>query len=194
IYPLTHDGLYMERTFMYSLIPASILAIPFLKHFSPDNFDLKNFSQVSIIVIIAALLLTVPITKNSIDTIETPSRSSYRAGRFAEEKFDKRVYITDTHQGMFKYIESMTSNDSSTTNQFRARKKFPQNQPYGYPLPRTDRTDLYPFLFTDYFNNYIEIRYGNTTAVREIQSHENTISNRSNRIYDSGGSRLYIDT
>ncbi|MEF8874274.1 MAG: hypothetical protein V5A88_06340, partial [Candidatus Thermoplasmatota archaeon] len=189
-YPLTQEGHYIERPLLASLIPASILAVALLKHCWPDDADLRNLFQVSIIVITAALLLTVPITKNSIDAIETPSRSSYQAGTFAENNYDQRVHVTDTHEGMFRYIESIKRNDSSTTRQFRSRGKIPPTQPYGYTIPRTDR-HLSPILFTDYFNNYLKIRYGNETAVNEIQTYESRTSRRSNRIYDSGGSRIY---
>ena len=203
-YPLTHQGRYMERTFMFSLIPASILAVALLKHFSPNRFPLvkkirslknqntKKLLQVTVIVVIAALLLTVPVTKSSIDAIETPSRSAYQAGLHAERNFEERIYVTDTHEGMFRYIESKTSEDHTTTRQFRARGTSPIDQPYGYRIPRTD-TQLSPILFTDYFNNYIEIRYGNTTAVIQIENYEKNISNDSNRIYDSGGARLYVE-
>ncbi len=190
IYPLTHEGLYMERAFIASLIPASILAVAFLEHCWPNNFDLRNFFQVSVIVVLAALLITVPITKNSIDAIETPSRSSYNAGTFAHENFEGSVYTTDTHEGMFRYIESTEDEDPTPSYQFRSRGKMPSDQPYGYPVPRTDK-HLSPILFTDYFNNYIEIRYGNDTAVEEIERYESRTSLESNRIYDSGGSRIY---
>lgn len=192
IYPLTHDGHLMERAFLSSLIPASILTVALLKHTWPNNFELRNFVQISVVVIIAALLLSVPITKNSIDTIETPSRSAYEGGVFAENNFDDRIYVTDTHHGMFRYIESTESDDHSTTWQFRSRSKAAPDQPYGYRIPRTDR-HLSPILFTDYFNNYLEIRYGNTTAVNEIERYETEISQNSARIYDSGGARLYSD-
>ena len=193
VYPLTQDGHYIERALLSSLIPASILAVALLKHCWPNNFDLRNLFQVSVIVIIAAFLILVPVTKNSIDTIETPSRPSYKAGIFAENNFDGRVYVTDTHHGMFRYIESTEGEDHSTTWQFRSRSKTPPDQPYGYRIPRTDR-HLSPILFTDYFNNYIEIRYGNTTAVEEIKQYETQISQDSHRIYDSRGSRIYLET
>jgi len=190
VYPLTHDGRLIERALLASIIPASVLAVALLKHCWPDHVDLRNLFQISIIVILAAFLITVPITKNSVDAIETPSRSSYRAGIFAENNYDERVHVTDTHHGMFRYIESKGSEDRSTTGQFRSRSKRAADQPYGYRIPRTDR-HLSPILFTDYFNNYIEIRYGNTTAVEEIQAYEADISSSSNRIYHSGGSRMY---
>jgi len=192
IYPLTHEGLYMERPLLASLIPASVLAVALLKHCWPQNFELRNFIRISVIVILAALLLVVPITKNSVDAIETPSNPAYRAGLHAEQNIDGRIYVTDTHQGMFRYIESGTSEDRTTTYQFRARGKAPPDQPYGYRIPRTDRP-LSPILFTDYFNNYLEIRYDNTTAVREIDQYESRISQDSARVYDSGGARLYLD-
>ncbi|MFP3871274.1 MAG: hypothetical protein ACOC55_01635 [Candidatus Natronoplasma sp.] len=203
-YPLTHDGLYIERAFMYSLIPASILGVVLLKH-STKKFtilqpiedllpvDLKYLTRIAAIVIIAAFLLTVPITKNSIDAIETPSDPAYRAGLHAESNLDDRVYVTDTHEGIFRYIETTTSEDASPTYQFRSRGKMPPDQPYGYPIPRTDR-HLSPILFTDHFNNYIEIRYGNTTAVKELGRYEADVSRSSASIYDSGGARLYLQT
>ncbi len=206
-YPLTHQGRYMERTFMYALIPATILTVALLKHLNSKNFktlamtkkilitDLDQLIRITTVVIIAALLLTIPITKNSIDTIETPSRSAFNAGLHAEDNFDEgeRIYVTDTHTGMFRYIESITDENRSTTHQFRPRSKAPPDQPYGYRIPRTDR-ELSPFLFTDYFNNYIEIRYGNTTAVREIEEYEKEMASKNGRIYDSSGARLYLET
>ncbi|MFP4184760.1 MAG: hypothetical protein ACLFSM_00935 [Thermoplasmata archaeon] len=191
VYPLTQEGLYMERAFLSALIPASVLTVALLKHCWPDNLELRRLTRVSTVVVIIALLLTIPITKSSIDTIETPSRSSYRAGLHAEQQFDQRVYTTDTHEGLFRYIESETSEDHSTTGQFRARGKMPPDQPYGYPIPRTDR-HVSPIIFTDHFNNYLEVRYGNTTAVKQIQSYEMEISEDSARVYDSGGARIYI--
>ncbi|MFO7990838.1 MAG: hypothetical protein ACQESD_06515 [Thermoplasmatota archaeon] len=189
IYPLTQDGFLIERAFLASIVPASILTVALLKHYRPNNFDLRNFVRISVIVTIAALLIAIPITKNSIDAIETPSRPSYTAGRFSQENLEGRVYITDMHQGMFRYIES--TNNSSV--RFRTSGRSPYGQPYGYPIPRTDNQGLSPILFTDYFNNYIEIRYGNTTAIQKIQHYENDMSNRSARIYDSGGSRIYVE-
>lgn len=204
-YPLTHQGRYMERTFMYSLIPATILTVALLKHLNSKNFktlamtkkilrtDVDQLIRITTVVIIAALLLTIPLTKNSIDTIETPSRSAFNAGLHAEDNFDDQVYITDQHQGMFRYIESITDENRSTTRQFGTRGFTLPDQPYGYRIPDTSRTDLSPLLFTDYFNNYIEIRYGNTTAVREIEEYEKEMASKNARIYDSSGARLYLD-
>ncbi len=191
IYPFTssHPGATIERAFLTALIPASILTVAFLKHLPLKKIKLKKIVRLSTVMIIIAFLLTIPIIKNSIDTIETPSRPSYKAGRFTQEKMAGRVYVTDTHRGMFKYLESKHGSEVS----FIHSGKHPLNQPYGYPIPRTDNPDLSPILFTDYFNNYIEIRYGNKTAVEEIKQYETQISHESNRVYDSGGSRLYRD-
>ncbi|MFW6142336.1 MAG: hypothetical protein ACOC53_07240, partial [Candidatus Saliniplasma sp.] len=201
IYPFTHEGVYIERTFLASVIPASILTTAFLKHFTSTNFKflnyfqnvpLKRISSITIIVLIASFLILIPITKNSIDAIETPSRSSYTAGIHAQNDFEGRVYVTDSHTGLFRYIESTGGDDHSTTYQFRASGRTPHEQPYGYRIPRTD-TSLSPILFTDYFNNYIEIRYGNTTYAQEIQDYEQNISKEQAKIYHSGGSRIYVD-
>jgi len=132
--------------------------------------------------------MIVPITKNSIDSIETPSRASYQAGIFAEENFEDRIYVTDTHEGMFRYIEMIKDSDRV----FRSRGTSAVDQPYGYPIPRTDRY-FSPVLFTDYFNNYLEIRYGNTTAVEDIERYEKDHEKTSQRVYDSGGSRIYVN-
>lgn len=188
IYPFTHEGHMIERAFLSALIPASVLTVALIKHFKPNNFDLKNFVQVSTIVILIAFLMIVPITKNSIDSIEMPSRASYQAGIFAEENFEDRIYVTDTHEGMFRYIEMIKDSDRV----FRSRGTSAVDQPYGYPIPRTDRY-FSPVLFTDYFNNYLEIRYGNTTAVEDIERYEKDHEKTSQRVYDSGGSRIYVN-
>ena len=201
IYSFTQQGFLIERAFLASVIPASILTTALLKHFNNKNFKflkyfhnihLKRISRFAIILVITSLLILVPITKNSIDAIETPSRSSYTAGIYAQNNFEERIYVTDTHTGLFRYIESTGGDDYSTTYQFRSRGRTPRDQPYGYRIPRTD-TPLSPILFTDYFNNYIEIRYGNTTYTQDIQLYEENISNDSAKIYHSGGSRIYVD-
>jgi len=189
VYPFTHQGRYIERAFLAALIPASVLSVALLKYYAPKNLDLRNFLRVSIVVILVAFLLVVPITKNSIDAIETPSRSSYEAGKFIERNSDERVHITDTHEGMFRYIEMSAGSE----RKFRSRGTHPEEQPYGYPIPRTDSTELSPMMFTDYFNNYVQIRYGNSTAVRDIERLEERYSRTSSRVYDSGGSRVYIN-
>jgi len=202
IYSFTQDGHMIERAFLSSIVPASILTTAFLKHFNNNNLKflkyfhkihLKRISRIAIILTVASLLILVPITKNSIDAIETPSRSSYTAGTHAQNNFEERVYVTDSHTGLFRYIESTEGDGYSTTYQFRSRGRTPRDQPYGYRIPDTTRTDLSPLIFTDYFNNYIEIRYGNTTYIQDIQLYEENISNDSAKIYHSGGSRIYVD-
>ncbi len=190
IYPLTNEGLYMERAFLFALIPASISLVALFKHFRPENYEIRNFMEVTAIVILAGLLLTVPITKNSIDSIETPSRPSYRAGRFTQSNMKGDVYVTDTHLGMFKYLESTRKSEVN----FRYKGHIPSEQPYGYAIPSTDRTDLKQILFADYFKNYIRIRYGNRTAVDNLNEYEEEYSITSAKIYDSGGSRIYRST
>ncbi len=198
IYSLTQDGYLIERAFLASVIPASILTTAFLKHFNNknfkflkyfDNIHLKRVSKFIMILLIASLLILIPITKNSIDAIETPSRSSYTAGVFIQDNYEGRVYTTDTHRGMFRYIIAVYDSNIS----IRARGRTPHDQPYGYRIPDTTRTDLSPLIFTDYFNNYIEIRYGNTTYIQDIKLYEENISNDSAKIYHSGGSRIYVD-
>ena len=188
IYSFGREGYLIERGFLAALVPASILVVALLKYYAPKNIELKELVRISTVVVILAFVLLVPITKNSIDAIETPSLSSYSAGRFAHESFHGRVYVTDTHQGMFRYIEA-TGNHSVS---FRASGRSAVDQPYGYPIPRTTNPDLSPILFTDYFNNYIEVRYGNVTAVNEIHRYEDLRNTNSIRIYDSSGSRIYI--
>ncbi|MFO8109731.1 MAG: hypothetical protein R6U17_04295, partial [Thermoplasmata archaeon] len=166
LHTFTHpQGRNIERGFLAAIVPASVLIVALLKYYAPKNIDLKELVRVSTVVVLVTFLLMVPLTKNSADTIETPSLSSSAAGRFAQESFDGRVYITDMHQGMFRYIEAT----GNYTVQFRASGRSPGDQPYGYPIPRTDNPRLSPILFTDYFNNYISVRYGNNTAVQEIE-------------------------
>ncbi len=188
IYSFGRDGYLIERGFLVALVPASILVVALLKYYAPKNIEFKELVRISTVVILIAFLIIVPITKNSIDSIETPSLPSYAAGRFAQESFEGRVYMTDTHQGMFRYIEA-TGNYSV---RFTVSRRSAQDQPYGYAIPRTTNPDLSPILFTDYFNNYISVRYGNTTAVNEIHRYEELRNTNSIRIYDSSGSRIYI--
>ncbi len=189
LHTFTHpQGRNIERGFLAAIIPASILTVALLKYYAPKNIELKELVRISTAVILIAFLVLVPITKNSIDAIETPSLPSYAAGRFAQRHFESRVLMTDTHQGMFRYIEA-TGNYSVY---FRASGRYPGDQPYGYPIPRTTNPDLSPILFTDYFNNYISVRYGNTTAVNDIHRYEELRNENSMRIYDSSGSRIYI--
>ncbi len=188
VYSLGREGYLIERGFLVAMIPASVLVVAFLKYYAPRDMDLRELVKVSTVVVLVTFLLLIPMTKNSIDAIETPSLSSYAAGRFCQESFDGRVYITDMHQGMFRYIES-TGDDTVT---FRASGRYPGDQPYGYRIPRVDNPRLSPILFTDYFNNYVSVRYGNSTAVEEIRRYEVMREHNSARVYDSGGSRVYI--
>lgn len=189
LHTFTHpEGRNIERGFLAAIVPASILVVALLKYYTPKNIQLKELVKVSTVVMLIAFLILVPITKNSIDAIETPSLSSYSAGRFAQVSFTRRVFVTDMHQGMFRYIES-TVNESI---RFSGSGHYPVDQSYGYRIPRTTNPNLSPILFTDYFNNYISVRYGNTTAVNEIHRYEEIRNRNSIRIYDSGGSRIYI--
>lgn len=188
VYSLGREGYLIERGFLAAIVPASVLVVALLKYYAPKNIDLKDLVRVSTVVVLVTFLLMVPLTKNSADAIETPSLSSYHGGRFAQESFDDRVYVTDMHQGMFRYIEA-TGNH---TVRFRASGRYPGDQPYGYRIPRTENLRLSPILFTDYFNNYVSVRYGNSTAVEEIERYESMREYNSYRVYDSGGSRVYL--
>lgn len=190
-YSLTHNGFLIERAFLTALLPASILIVALFKDGISYSGGLKSLVQVGVIVILCIFLLMIPISKNSIDSFETPSKQAYTAGRFAQNNLENRVWITDTHQGMFRYLEA-TSNSSV---RFRARTESAnidvEGMTFGYRLPATDRTDLPDILFLDYFKNYILVRYGNETSVRQINDYEERISSTHNKIYNSGGARHY---
>ncbi|MFW5927648.1 MAG: hypothetical protein ACOCSL_00490 [Thermoplasmatota archaeon] len=194
-YSLTHKGFLIERSFLTALIPSSILIPSIIEYFKPKKVRLRKFTKASIIVIMITFLLIVPITKNSIDTIETPTDQAFQAGRFAQKNFENRVFITDTHQGMFRYLES-TSNSSVY---FRARTRghgeyFENGMTFGYPIPRTDDPSLPKILFVDYINNYFQVRYGDDKVVKEIERYEKEVSNNSSNIYSSGDANIYFNT
>ncbi|MFW6176083.1 MAG: hypothetical protein ACOC40_00130 [Thermoplasmatota archaeon] len=194
-YSFTHNGFLIERSFLTALIPASILIPVILEYFEPENLELKNLIKNTIVVLIVVSLVFIPITKNSIDTIETPTDQAFKAGRFSQEYLEKKVLITDTHQGMFRYLERT----SNSTVYFRARRRsngdyFENGMRFGYPIPRTDDTTPSKILFVDYIYNYFKIRYGDVEVVKEIEDYETVVSCNSSRIYSSGGARIYFNT
>lgn len=194
-YSFTHNGFLIERSFLTALIPASILLPVLIEFFKPEKITWRRLTKISIIVIMIVFLLLVPITKNSIDTIETPTDQAFQAGRFTQKHFGKKVFITDTHQGMFRYLES-TSNSSVY---FRARTRgqeeyFENGMTFGYPIPRTDDPSLQKILFVDYIKNYFQIRYGDEKVVREIDRYEESVSHHSSNIYSCGSARIYFNT
>ncbi len=199
-YSFTHNGFLIERAFLSAIIPASLLFIPIFEGLAKTEMlskipSLDRVVKTAIVLIVVSSLLTIPIAKNSVDAIETPSRQAFRAGRFTQEKMSHRIFIMDTHEGLFRYLEA-TSN-SSVNFRGRASGRITttfSGMTFGYPVPSTDRTDLPRILFTDYFNNYFLVRYGNETVVKKIDTYENSVSNHSSRVYDSGGSRLYLRT
>lgn len=191
-YSLTHNGYLIERAFLTAVVPASVL-IPLL--FKPGlikNISLRRYLTISVALLMVFFLLTIPITKNSVDAFETPSIHVYHAGRFAQETASGRVRIMDTHEGIFRYLEAT---DDSTVR-FRSgrsgvRDDFELGKTFGYHLPSTTNFRVNYLLFTDYFNNYILIRYDNATAVEDIHNYEMEYAIISNRVYDAGSSRMY---
>ncbi len=196
IYPLTHHGRYLERTFMAALIPASILFTYLLTQLDQiDNVNLRTISRYSIIIFILALLVTVPVTKNSIDSFETPSEEGLHSGRFLQQNYNETVYVTDTHEGLFRYLEATTEEEHPI--RFRSISGGavePVNGvKTGYNTPRTTRMRSNQ-LFLDYYKNYFSVRFGNETIVEEINEYEERYSTQQAAIYDSGGARFYRET
>ncbi len=191
-YSLTHNGYLIERAFLTALLPASVL-IPLV--FKPGIINrpfLRKVSQVSVAGLIVFFLLTIPVTKNSVDAFETPSMEVYRAGRFAQEHMQGRVNVMDTHEGLFRYLEA--TDDSAVT--FRSgrsgvRDEFELGMTFGYHIPSTTNYRADYLIFTDYFNNYILVRYDNATAVEEIHEYERNFGMISNRVFDGGNARSY---
>lgn len=203
-YSLTHNGFLIERSFLTALLPASVLAVP-LFVFLGDKWNCGSdigkihlpsvavkLAAFTVITILVSMMVMIPIAKNSVDSFETPSRQAYKAGRFTQENMAGRVWMMDTHEGMFRYLEA-TSNSSVS---FRSRKSHhpmttSEGMTFGYPYPSLENPNLPQIMFTDYFNNYLEVRYGNTTYSEDIAAYEKDVTYRSSRLYDSGGSRIY---
>ncbi|MFW6041264.1 MAG: hypothetical protein ACOC85_05455, partial [Thermoplasmatota archaeon] len=189
-YSLTRNGFLIERAFLTAIIPASILISSLFIEFY-KNIKWRMLIKVSLLILICTFLLLIPISKNSIDAIERPTSQAFQAGRFIQDNRNDRIWITDTHQGMFRYLEATRESEV----RFRARGGPPQERiegmTFGYRIPATDRTDIPNILFLDYFNNYIQVRYGNETAVKEIKEYEKTVSYNLDKLYDSGGARFY---
>lgn len=194
-YSLTHNGFLIERSFLTALIPASILIPVIIEYFQPKNIELKSLAKATVVIITVAFLIFVPITKNSIDSIETPTDQAFQAGRFAQSNLEKRVFVTDTHQGLFRYLES-TSNSSVyfRARTSRHRGNFENGITFGYPVAKTDDPTLPNLLFVDYIRNYFEIRYGDENVVRDIERYEKEVSYTSSKIYSSGSSDIYLST
>jgi len=191
VYPLTHHGRYLERTFMAALIPASILITYLLaKMETLDRRKLKTALKTSLVVFVIVLLVTIPISKNSIDSFETPSMSGLEAGRFVYENHEGRVYMTDTHEGLFRYIEATEDGDAYFRSVSGGQVEAVNGVKTGYNRPRT--TSMWSNqLFLDYYKNYFSVRFGNETIVEEIDDYEERYSEQQARIYDSGGARFY---
>ncbi len=191
-YSLTHNGYLIERAFLTALVPASVL-IPLIS--KPGLIKIRRLKEISTVVVTVLMilfLLTIPITKNSVDALETPSSEVYHAGRFAQHHTDGRVNIMDTHEGLFRYLEA--TDDSSVS--FRSgrsgvRDEFELGMTFGYHIPSTNNYRASYLIFTDYFNNYILIRYDNATAVDEIHRYEKNFGLISNKVFDAGNSRIY---
>ncbi|MFW5898569.1 MAG: hypothetical protein ACOCT7_01795 [Candidatus Saliniplasma sp.] len=194
IYPLSNHGRYLERTFMAAVIPASIIiAYLFTQLNTIDNKTLKTVSKTSLLIFLIALLLTVPLTKNSIDSFETPSNEALQAGRFLQAHHEGRVDVTDTHEGLFRYLESTNSSETSFRS-ISGGSVLPTNGiKTGYQRPQTDR-DRPNHLFVDYFKNYFIVRFGNETIAEEIDEYEVRYQNDQAKVYDSGGARFYTET
>jgi len=198
VYPLTHHGRYIERTFMAALIPGTLLFTYLLmKIDNIDHINLKRLLKYSTILFIIALLITIPITKNSIDSFETPSREGLQAGRFAQENYNQTVIVTDTHEGLFRYIEATGDPEEKYPIRFTSAsggRVYPTGDiKTGYPKPDTE-TIRSNQLFLDYYKNYFSVRFGNETIVEEIDEYEKRYSAQQAKIYDSGGARFYIET
>lgn len=191
-YPLTHHGRYLERTFMAALIPSTLLITYILKINISKNKLLNSIPKVTITILLIALLLTIPLTKNSIDSFETPSREALQAGRFSQQHLEGRIYVTDTHEGLFRYLEAT---EESTVN-FRSISggsvEPTGDIKTGYQRPQTDR-ELDNHLFVDYFKNYFIVRFGNETIANDVDRYEEYYSNNHSKLYDSGGARLYYE-
>ncbi|MFW6195845.1 MAG: hypothetical protein ACOC5D_00790 [Thermoplasmatota archaeon] len=194
IYPLSFHGHLIERTFMASLIPSTLLIAYLFKTSIFSSLELNRIYKTTIIVILIFFLLCIPLTKNSIDSFETPSKEAYDAGRFAQNSMNETIYVTDTHEGLFRYLEA-TSNSSIYFNSISGgRVEGIKGIHTGYPKPTTSRENLDNHLFLDYFKNYFIIRFGNTTVAEELDEYERYYSENQSKIYDARGARLYKDT
>lgn len=194
IYPLTHHGRYLERAFMAALIPASLLITYLLAKMETIDHDrLKAGLKTLTVIFLIALLLTVPITKNSIDSFETPSRPGLKAGRFAQQNYNDTVYVTDTHEGLFRYIEAKERSEVRFTSVSGGPVERADGVKTGYKKPNTASVRDNQ-LFLDYYKNYFSVRFGNETVVEEIENHETRHASRQARVYDSGGARFYTDS
>ncbi len=194
-YSFTHNGFLIERSFLTALIPASILIPVVIEYFKPDNFEFKQLLKTTVVVLVIAFIIFIPITKNSIDSIETPTDQGFKAGRFAQNNFEKRIFTTDTHQGLFRYLES-TSNSSVyfRARATRNRELYENKMTYGYPIPKTDDTNIPKILFVDYIKNYFKVRYGDEEVIIEINRYEKDVSYASSKVYTSGSARIYFNT
>lgn len=192
-YSLIHNGYLIERAFMTALLPASILIAAVFKKLKIGKGDLREIFRISAVIISVSLLLLIPVAKNSVDSIETPTRQSYRAGRFSQANLEGRVTIMDTHEGLFRYLES-SSNSSVRFRSGRASHPdiFEFGMKFGYPVPQTSNTQVSKIIFTDYFENYIIVRYGDKIYPEEVDHYERNISQNSLNVYESGTSRIYI--
>ena len=186
-YSALRGGRLIERAFLTAIVPGSLLAVAFVV--TRGNGYLDRMVTKGLVVVLALCLILIPIAKNGVDAIETPSIEGYSAGRFAQEHMEGRVVVTDTHMGLFKYLDY--ERESEVT--FRARHQGVPGRDeggYGYPLPAT-QGDVARIIFVDYFNNYVEVRYGVEEAVWDIHAYEEYTEGRLHRTYDSGGARVY---
>ncbi|MGM0509620.1 MAG: hypothetical protein ACQESD_00635 [Thermoplasmatota archaeon] len=204
-YSLTHNGFLIERSFLTALLPASVLAIPifvFLKERWNSGLDIRSFhvssnlvkaATIGVVLIITLMTVLIPIAKNSVDSFETPTEQTFEAGRFTQENAGGRVWVMDTHEGLFRYLEA-TSNSTVSFRSRRSHHPMTTNEgmTFGYPYPSLENPNLPQLMFTDYFNNYLEVRYGNTTYSRDVKNYEQDVAKVSSCLYDSGGSRVYF--
>jgi len=194
VYPISHHGRYLERTFMAAAIPAAIIIAYFFTQLDNiDNKTLKTVSKTSLLIFLIALLFTVPLTKNSIDSFETPSRDALHAGRFLQTNYEGRVDVTDTHLGLFRYLEATEPSETSFRRISGGSVQPTNGIKTGYPRPQTTR-ERPNHLFVDYFKNYFIVRFGNETIADEIDEYEEHYRIEQAKIYDSGGARFYTET
>ena len=103
LYPVFTTGSYIERVLMLSAFPCSLLA-PYLLSIKRVTF--KKIFLVIIFSVIVFGSLTLPITRNSNDSFETPSDSSLKSNEFAI-LYSQQIYYASYNTATFGLFDSI---------------------------------------------------------------------------------------
>jgi hypothetical protein len=193
-YSVFYGGLLIERAFLFALIPFSILVVLFL---SLQKKKIIRFIKICILAGMITAIIILPVTKNANYSFEYVPQNVLKTAEHCLSNFNSTIYLTAGMNAPFLYSKHLYLNTQDHTGAvFKPNTKpRPQATPYGYKylnLNPNNLKNMDVIVILDYFENYYIVHEGIITISDDLNFYEQYIEEEFNRVYDTGGTRVYI--